>query len=237
MASSSRIIGAEDVTHVRQFKLDDIHSASGASGLAARLRGRGDQGPPPGYTEGFRRGLDEGMRRGAAAARQQFDREQGERLQAIADEFSQRTAALHDAIDAAFALVRDEVAGQTVALALELARQVIRAQLRADPQLIEPVAREAIGCLIDERSSFSLHVHPDDAKLLGPVLEPVLRPRGAQIVPDRAIAAGGCLITSAGAEVDATLNTRWQRVLASIGQPPSAARALDADDEPQASAP
>ena len=88
----------------------------------------------------------------------------------------------------------------------------------------------AIACLIDERSIFSLHLNPDDADLLGPVMAPVLAPRGAQIVPDRSIAAGGCLITSAGAEVDATLNTRWHRVLASIGQPPTATAALDAAD-------
>jgi flagellar assembly protein FliH len=230
MASSNRIIGAADVTDVRQFKLDDLRSSNGSSGLASRLRGREDEGPPPGYKEGFKRGLEEGMRRGAEAARQQLNREQGERLQAIADEFAQRTALLHDGMDAAFALVRDEVAAQTIALAMELARQVIRAQLRTDPRLIEPVVREAIACLIDERSLFSLHLNPDDADLLGPVLAPVLAPRGAQIVPDPSIAAGGCLITSAGAEVDATLNTRWHRVLASIGQPATATRALDAAD-------
>ena len=254
MASSSRIIGAEHVTEVRQFKLDNLRSGNGGNGsgsngnsnggsagngLASRLRGREDEGPPPGYKEGFKRGLEEGMRRGAEAARQQLNREQGERLQAIAEEFAKRTAALHEGMDAAFAQVRDEVAGQTIALALELARQVIRTQLRTDPRLIEPVVREAIACLIDDRASFNLHLNPDDADLLGPVLAPVLQPRGAQIVPDLSIAAGGCLISSSGAEIDATLNTRWQRVLASIGQAPTAVAALDADDDapPVASAP
>ncbi|HPU50985.1 MAG TPA: FliH/SctL family protein [Burkholderiaceae bacterium] len=232
MASSSRIIGAEDVTDVRQFKLDELRSSAGGAGLASRLRGREEEGPPPGYKDGFKRGLEEGMRRGAEAARQQLQREQGERLQAIADEFAQRTAALHEGMEAAFAQVRDEVAAQTISLALELARQVIRGQLRTDPRAIEPVVREAIACLIDERASFTVHLNPDDAELLGPVIEPVMQPRGAQLIADPSIAAGGCLITSAGAEVDATLNTRWHRVLASIGQPPSAVLAIDAADEP-----
>ena len=35
MASSNRIIGAADVTDVRQFKLDDLQSTRGASGLGS----------------------------------------------------------------------------------------------------------------------------------------------------------------------------------------------------------
>lgn len=221
MASSSRIIGAADVTEIREFKLDELRQGKGASGHAGRHAGREDEGPPPGWKHGYQRGLEEGMRRGAEAARQQFNQDQGNRLQAIAEEFARRTGELHDGMSAALAVVRDDIAGQTIDLALEVARQVIGSQLKLDPGHIESVVREAIASLIDERAAFSLHVNPDDADLLGSTLEPVLASRAARLVSDPAIQAGGCRITSASAEIDATLGTRWQRVLASIGRPES----------------
>ena len=199
MASFSRIIGAADVTDVRRFKLEELRQ--GAGGLPGKSRSAATPSAPPGYKEGLERGLEEGFQRGAAAAQEQFNHEHG----------LQMPAALAD--------VRTEVAEQTIELALSVARQVIRAQLRTAPADIEPMVREAIGCLVDDRSSFALHLSPDDADLLGPILEPMLQSRSARIVPDPTIQTGGCRIGSPEAEIDATLGTRWQRVVAAIGRP------------------
>jgi flagellar assembly protein FliH len=217
MASFSRIIGAADVTDVRRFKLEEFRQ--GAGGVPGKSRAATAPSAPPGYKEGLERGLEEGFQRGAAAAQEQFNHEHGLQMQAIADEFERRAERLHGAMAAALADVRTEVAEQTIELALSVARQVIRAQLRTAPADIEPVVREAIGCLVDDRSSFALHLSPDDADLLGPILEPMLQSRSARIVPDPAIQTGGCRIGSQEAEIDATLGTRWQRVVAAIGRP------------------
>ena len=152
------------------------------------------------------------------------------RLQEIAEQFAQRAAMLHDGMAAALAEVRNDVAGQTIELSLEVARQVIRTQLSTTPQSIEPVVREAIASLIDEQTGFTLQLSPDDADLLGPILEPLLHARGARIVPDPAIQTGGCRIISSGAEIDATLRTRWLRVLAAIGIPEAERGDVDPSD-------
>jgi len=46
----------------------------------------------------------------------------------------------------------------------------------------------------------------------------MLTARGARIQPDPAIGVGGCRVQAPGAEIDATLSTRWARVLAAIGR-------------------
>jgi flagellar assembly protein FliH len=43
---------------------------------------------------------------------------------------------------------------------------------------------------------------------------------GAQIIDDPEISSGGCMIVAGASEVDATIETRWKRVLESIGVAP-----------------
>lgn len=238
MVSSKRILGAEEIGDVRLFRLSELRSDGPATSRGLRIRPSSGREPPPGYREGFRRGVEEGVRRGSAETAARLQREHGERLEAIATRFGARAEALHAGMDAAFAELRARLADDALTLALEIARQVIRAELRTNPESIEAVAREAIAALVDERSSFVLHVNPDDAAMLGDRLAPVLEPRGARIAPDPAIGPGGCRIVSAAAEIDATVGTRWQRVLAAIGKPDAmpaieaAADAVAAQDDP-----
>jgi flagellar assembly protein FliH len=218
MVSSKRILGAEEIGDVQAFRLLELRSEGAATSAGLRIRPSSGREPPPGYREGFRRGVEEGVRRGSAETADRLQREHGERLAAIAARFGARAEALHAGMDAAFAELRLRLADDALTLALELARQVIRAELRTNPESIETVAREAVAALIDERSSFVMHMNPDEAAMLGERLAPVLEPRGARLAPDASIGPGGCRIVSASAEIDATVATRWRRVLAAIGK-------------------
>lgn len=217
MVTSKRILGAEELGEVQRFQLTELRNEGPIPAGSARIRPSTGREPPPGYREGFRRGVEEGIRRGTAATEVRLQREHGDRLQAIADHFAARADALHAGMDAALGRIRSDLAGDAMTLALEIARQVVRAELRTQPALIESVVREAVASLIDERASFQLHLNPDDADLFGAQLAPLIEPRGARLVPDPTIEVGGCRIVSASAEVDATLATRWHRVLAAIG--------------------
>ncbi|MEI8303406.1 MAG: FliH/SctL family protein [Burkholderiales bacterium] len=215
---SNRIIGAEELGEVRQVKMLELfHEGPAPAPGGGRLRGANRE-PPPDFKDGFRRGMEEGFRRGSAAAADQIQREHGARLQSIVDQFAAQAQALHAGMDQALATVRADLADQAVLLALEVARQVIRADLTLQPASLLPVVREAVASLVDERCSFVLHMNPQDVDLLGASLEPMLTARGARIQPDPAIGVGGCRVQAPGAEIDATLSTRWARVLAAIGR-------------------
>jgi flagellar assembly protein FliH len=222
--SSSRIIGAEQLTGVRPFALSEF-GAAGAEriGFAARA---GAAGAPsgmhdeddPAFVAGRAIGLRDGMRRGAEAAQQQFAREHAQARAAELATLGERTTRLVSAIEEQFHALRQGIADEVVELAIELARQTVRRALLSERDLIVDVAREAVGALIDERASFSLHLNPADLPEVEQALAHTLHARGAMLVPDSAIAVGGCRIVCAGAEIDATVGTRWRRTLAAIGR-------------------
>ena len=80
---SKRIIGAEELGEVRQVKMLELfHEGPAPAPGGGRLRGANRE-PPPDFKDGFRRGMEEGFRRGSAAAADQIQREHGARLNAI----------------------------------------------------------------------------------------------------------------------------------------------------------
>jgi flagellar assembly protein FliH len=62
-----------------------------------------------------------------------------------------------------------------------------------------------------------LLAHPDDAALIRARMGDPLAHNGWQIVDDPSLTRGGCRVELGASEVDATLETRWKRVLDSIG--------------------
>lgn len=221
MASSNRIIGADEVVDVRVFKLDNLHQDAGVTGHGTPQPVKTlPSGPPPGYRQGYQRGLQEGEQRGREAARLAFEQAQAARMQALVDDFTRGAEAIQASMVEALAGLREGLAEQTIELAVALAAQVLRVQLREAPQGTEPVIREAIDALIDARASFTLLLNPLDAERFGATLEPLLTARGARCVEDPSVRAGGCRVLAADAEVDATVQERWRRALAAIGHAP-----------------
>lgn len=111
-----------------------------------------------------------------------------------------------------------EVADRVLGLALEVARRVVGEAFRARPELILPVVQEAVRCLPEFEQPVRVHLHPEDAALVEAQLGDGARAGGWQIVADGAIARGGCKLATATGAVDATLASRWDRVLAALGQ-------------------
>jgi len=235
MPSSSRIIGAERLSDVRPFTLSDLAKLSTSGRPRPRPAGTdpaaGAAPDDPVFEAGRQAGLREGFRQGADAARAQIAREQADaqaRRQASATlAFEARLAGLGDALAREFAELEQAIAADVVDLAIDLARQTVRHVLRVDRGAIVSVAQEAVSALIDERASFALHANPAEAALVETALGSLLASRNGRVVPDPAVAAGGCRVVSAGAEIDATVATRWRRVLASIGHQPAAGDPLD----------
>lgn len=169
------------------------------------------------YQLGRRRGLAEGRAQGISAGRAQAE---AERAQA---EDMQRACAL-DALDALAAAFGDALsareralADEAAALALAIARQVLRREL-PQPETVQAVAREALQCLAGEAALLTLHVHPSQAGLL----EPLQRARGTAsltLQPDASIEPGGCRLAGPPGEVDATVGARWEAVFACLGWP------------------
>ena len=145
--------------------------------------------------EGYETGYDEGK----VAAR-----EQAERLAGLADSFDESLKRLDQ-----------DIADEIVALAIEVARQMVRHTLADHPSAINETVRAALQQL--PQSDARIHLHPDDASLVRDYLNEEFE-QAHQLVEDDTLTRGGCRVVAPGSEVDATLETRWRRVLAAMGR-------------------
>ncbi len=153
------------------------------------------------HSEAHESGYAAGYEEGLAAAKQE-----AERLVRIVDNLQQQLQS-----------VDQGVAEELLAVAVEIASQVLRQSLKVRPELILPVVREAVASMAMHHGHPCLYLNPDDAALVRAQLGEHLTHNGWRLIEDNVIERGGCRIESGASEVDATLATRWKRVLESIG--------------------
>lgn len=134
-----------------------------------------------------------------------------------AQEVATTLAALMDNLQQALAEIDQNVADQLLTLAIEIANQVLRQSLRVRPELLLPVVREAVTTLHGHHGQPMLFVSPQDAALVRSHLGEQLSHSNWRIIDDGALSAGGCRVELGAGEVDASLETRWRRVIEAIG--------------------
>ncbi|MEO8407734.1 MAG: flagellar assembly protein FliH, partial [Oxalobacteraceae bacterium] len=176
-----------------------------------RLRLQAQQnGAAEGHRQGFSQGHDEGYAAGLAQVQEQ--------AQAL------RTLLL--ALPAALRVAEREVADDLLTLALDIARQVVRHALPAEPQPLLTLVRELLHTEPVLSGTPRLLLHADDVALVQQHLADDLQAAGWRIRTDPAITRGGCRVHAASGSLDATLETRWERVAAALG------RSAGAPEEP-----
>jgi flagellar assembly protein FliH len=89
--------------------------------------------------------------------------------------------------------------------------------LASNPNALQPVIREALGMLAVDSKAALIRLHPTDLDILAEVLRQEFSYLSLTLMADASISRGGCIIESAGAVVDATLQRRWSRVVANLG--------------------
>ena len=160
-------------------------------------------GAAEGRDQGHAQGLAEGRAAGLAAVQAQ-----AAQLQALAL-----------ALPAALQLAQDSVADDLLALALDIARQVLGQALAAQPQAILAVVHELLQAEPSLSGAPQLLLHPDDAALVKELLADDLKAAGWRVRPDAQMARGGCRVTAHSGERDATVQARWERVSAALARP------------------
>ena len=160
------------------------------------------EGREQGREQGHAQGLVEGHAAGLAAVQAQ-----AAQLQALAL-----------ALPAALQLAQSSIADDLLALALDIARQVLGQALAADPQAILAVVHELLHAEPSLSGAPQLLLHPDDAALVKELLADDLKAAGWRIRTDAQIARGGCRVTAHSGERDATVQARWERVSAALAR-------------------
>ncbi|MBE2258493.1 MAG: flagellar assembly protein FliH [Candidatus Accumulibacter sp.] len=136
---------------------------------------------------------------------------------AAAQSSAEAISTLMDNLQQALAGIDQTVAEQLLALAIEVASQVLRQSLKVQPELLLPVVREAVTTLHPHHGQPLLFIHPVDAALVRGQLGDQLAHVNWRIVEDATLTPGGCRVELGASEVDASLETRWRRVIENIG--------------------
>lgn len=135
--------------------------------------------------------------------------------QAAAQAEARRLANAATSLEQALAEFDQQVADELLALATEIARQVVREEITARPDIIVKVVHQALAELPHQHATIFLH--PDDASLLRSFAGDALAHAGHRIMEDTQLSPGDCILESGSSQTDATLSTRWRRVVETLG--------------------
>ena len=153
--------------------------------------------------DAFEKGFNSGREAGLIAVQAEHQRE----LDALRD----RVARL-DMVLAALAEplrdLEDDFHRELASLAGSIARQLVRRELRHQPEQIIAVIRETLGLLPGAARDVRIQLHPEDAVIVRErLVEPGAR-RAWTIVEDPVITRGGCRVTAGNSSIDAQLESR-----------------------------
>ncbi|UBM08604.1 flagellar assembly protein FliH [Cupriavidus metallidurans] len=160
------------------------------------------QGYNQGQTQGYGDGHREGYARGLEAARNE-----AARMQQLAANFRD-----------ALGRVDNDISNALIGLALDVARQLVRKTVELDPAALLPAARELLTAEPPLSGAPCLLLNPEDIALVETHLSGELEAAGWTLRADPSIARGGCIASAASGEMDASLSTRWQRVVKALGR-------------------
>lgn len=159
------------------------------------------------YEEAYAKGREAGI----AAAKAEY--------QQILAQANAQVARLEQIVNALAEPLKDvdeQVETELTHLALAVARQLVRRELRVDPAQVIAIIRETIALLPAAARDVRVHLHPEDAAVVRERLAATTTDRAWTLVEDPVMTRGGCRVTIEHAHIDARLETRINAVISTI---------------------
>ena len=148
------------------------------------------------YEEGFAEGLDDGRRRGGLALDQllvDIDRILGDLTEPLK-------------------ILDHEVEIALAELAVSVAGQVIRRELRTEPEQVVDIVRQALAILPISKRAIEIRLHPDDLDTVRSAYDKTDRELTWQLIEDPTLSQGDVVVSAGSAVVDGRLDERLRRV-------------------------
>lgn len=215
MRNFNRFIPGEEVGAVAQWDFSAVDTASillaaqADSRQEAAEQARDDAMRQEGYAQGFAQAQAQAVLE-TQQRMAEFTQNQGE-------EAAHRLAALFASTSLQLHQSEQAIAQGVLELACEVARQVLRQELSVNPNVLQPAVREALGLLLVDSKSAVVRMNPLDLEVLEEPLRAEFSNLSLTLLADARVDRGGCLVESAGAVVDATVEKRWARAVATLG--------------------
>ncbi|TPW17745.1 MAG: flagellar assembly protein FliH [Halothiobacillaceae bacterium] len=196
----SKVISRDDAKLLEKWAASttqDQHSLASARALTAReIEELQLQAQKEGHAEGYKQGLVDGANE---------IKNRVSRLQLV-------FTTLQRPLEELDARVEEEL----VVLALAIARQIIRRELKSDPSHVMAAVREGLSILPLASRNVRILLHPDDAQVVKNSLSLSEAEQGWKIVDDPTVTRGGCRVITETAQIDATLEKRLALIAAQL---------------------
>jgi flagellar assembly protein FliH len=154
--------------------------------------------------EAYEKGMQEGFTVGLANARSVADEDK--------DFFLQLMNNFTDALEQA----DEKIAGDVLALALDIAKAMLKVKLQVDPAVVLPIVADAIHYLPYIQQPARILLHRDDAQMLREYLTDDIH--HWQIQEDAHIERGGCMVDTGANHIDVSNVQRWKRISDALAQ-------------------
>ncbi len=188
----------------------DLPSVSGAP-IQARRSGKTvaeiEEVERQAYDEAYAKGREAGL----ASAKAEYQQVIAQAKAQVA-RLEQIVSSLAEPLEDVDAQVESELTN----LALTVARQLVRRELRIDPAQVIAIIRETIALLPSAARDVRVHLHPEDAAVVRERLAATTTERAWSVVEDPVMTRGGCRVTTEHAHIDARLETRINTVISTI---------------------
>jgi flagellar assembly protein FliH len=114
--------------------------------------------------------------------------------------------------------LNEDIEHQLTQLAVTLAQQLVRRELKVEPGEIIGLIRDSVQLLPGNTRNISIALHPEDANLVRNALslETSDEEHSWKLVEDPMISRGGCQITAPPSAINATLESRLSELAASV---------------------
>ncbi|MDH5395880.1 MAG: flagellar assembly protein FliH [Gammaproteobacteria bacterium] len=203
--TTSKVIDADKLTAYERWELPLVNKPDAVTSVTPVVTAQElETIQQQAYTEGFELGQKEG-----------FDQ-----AKALSDKNNAALLSIIELLSEPLKNFDEDIVGQLAQLSMIVARQVVRRELHTKESEIVGVVREAMNALPASTRKIILNLHPEDAEIVRNAFSLSQASESEEtrwkVVEDPMLTRGGCMISSENSRIDATVESRLNRVITTL---------------------
>lgn len=211
VAAMERMLSRQEVSEPPEITEMRRQACEAAEAIVQQAMEQAEKIQQEAQQSGYQAGYAQGYADGEAAARQHLTQQADAERTALREEISAFIA--H--IEAERRKVWQELEPQIIGLVFDLARKVIKQEVEVNREVALAMVRNALRRAADS-TALRIRVHPEDLETVRAARQELLALLDGvphvEIVADRRVGAGGCIVETDSGNIDARIETQLDTV-------------------------
>jgi len=202
----SKIFGSDD--NAKAWALPEISDRSKPVDKGASLTARESKAVEDAVNDirqkAHQEGFNKGRQDGVASGQQQ------------AEQAVQSMRSILNALATPLKYADEKLEEELINLAVSIAKQIVRRELKTDPAQIVAVVKESLSIIPSSAQHVRVYLNPEDAELVRKIIPLNAGERNWDIVDDPVLSRGSCNVETDATVVDASFESRIASIAATI---------------------